>query len=445
MKKIIALILCAVILVALAACGSLPSSISSLTSQPTPSPTAAPSESTEPLADDPTPVHDENVKMWINLDIPSALDEITATAWMIAKAEDHEFTFYMGQSFTIDEVSNENGILEWDDGYTIDGYYITVPAETGDIISVKYHGGNWDYRSFLKPETVALIGPAGWHPRKFLFPDDVSDQIRIKVTGLSDYTVVNGEYDGRDGTWTYYSVKSPSFENYSATLIAFREGTYFTTPDKTVYCLDEADVEKAVEIHDYIVDVLKYYNGILYSDYKKEQQNEKVTVISYSTGEGGMYYEDGLMILHSIFANINEDDGTKEGMAHEFGHLWANGAAFNWEDWLNETCANWSARLYLLHSGQQDVFERIIAGDIEKSAGQPPIKTADGRHPGDTHAKGAVLFYEIYQEYCGAETIAKLLNIFVSLEEKNTDNFIAEVRVQVGDEVADYIQAGLLV
>lgn len=127
-------------------------------------------------------------------------------------------------------------------------------------------------------------------------------------------------------------------------------------------------------------------------------------------------------------------------MAHE----WCSGSKYNsWEDWLNETTAEWSALLYALHIDNAALFDFIINKNLSLYDSLPPIKTIDGSRPDGVHSKGTVLFYRIYLRY-GAYVVRKLVQIFAALSEKTTSEFIHAVRKKVSLDVAAFIENGIL-
>ncbi len=64
--------------------------------------------------------------------------------------------------------------------------------------------------------------------------------------------------------------------------------------------------------------------------------------------------------------------------AHELAHEWCSGAnCVSWEDWLNETTAEWSMLLYCLDRGKTDIFDAMIGEHMAKA----PANKNRGRQP----------------------------------------------------------------
>ncbi len=129
--------------------------------------------------------------------------------------------------------------------------------------------------------------------------------------------------------------------------------------------------------------------------------------------------------------------------AHETAHNWCHGADTNsWEDWLNETTAEWAALLFALKSNNKKLFNQILMPKINCYPNLPSIRTTNGSRPAGVHDKGTVLFYKIYLE-TNFETMEKVLRCFTDLRIKNTHNFIKRLRHKGLLRAADIIEQGL--
>ncbi|MDE7289631.1 MAG: hypothetical protein K2N71_09060, partial [Oscillospiraceae bacterium] len=129
--------------------------------------------------------------------------------------------------------------------------------------------------------------------------------------------------------------------------------------------------------------------------------------------------------------------------SHEMAHTLCMGADVgSWEDWLNETTAEWSMLLYCLDRNKTEIFDAMIAEHTEKFPEFPPIKTADGSHPEGVHTKGTIVFYELYKAF-GAETIKSIIRIFVDLDVKTTANLLDKMKALGLNEAAEMLEKNL--
>lgn len=184
--------------------------------------------------------------------------------------------------------------------------------------------------------------------------------------------------------------------------------------------------------------IVEYYTH-LYGNSKLNNTN--IVILSKDNNYGG-YFRKSLI----VFGGIQEDhDGIVHLLAHEIAHSWCQGAKTDsWEDWLNETFAEWSALLYELEVPNNiNKFEEVI---LEKEAKfqHKPIKTEDLSRPSDVHDNGV---YRLYKLYClhGKEAIKNILRAFDSLDIKTTDNLILKLKensetVMLSDYISDMIK-----
>ncbi|MBD5138520.1 MAG: M1 family metallopeptidase [Ruminococcus sp.] len=255
----------------------------------------------------------------------------------------------------------------------------------------------------------------------------------LTVSGCEDYFLVKGEFDG--SLWHY------SAGEWDMNIIIYRKSKLQTVSGKyiSIYYADNSLNEAADFSKNIFEDVLDYYTKELF---RKEYSggHMEMACLYPALTSGGAYKRDGLIVCISPGTDEKEAVGVN---AHEMAHTWCSGADVgSWEDWLNETTAEWSMLLYCLDRNKTEIFDAMIAEHMEKSPGFPPIKTADGSRPEGVHTKGTVLFYKLYKTF-GAETIKSAIRIFVGLEAKTTEKLLAEMRAQGLSESAGVLEKGL--
>jgi hypothetical protein len=171
-------------------------------------------------------------------------------------------------------------------------------------------------------------------------------------------------------------------------------------------------------------DILRFYNGKLFEQH--ELSILDIACVSPALTVGGAYRRKDLIFLTSIDENELRFEGL---LAHETAHEWCVGAdASPWEDWLNETTAEWASLLYALEHDNDDLFHLILDETLEAVSknNYPPIKTVDGSRSDGVHYKGTVLFYDIYKKY-RKDVLTKMIRGFTDLEIKTTENYINQI------------------
>ncbi len=265
-------------------------------------------------------------------------------------------------------------------------------------------------------------------------PCELSQTVSIstELTGCGDYFLVKGEFDG---DWWRYSAGE-----WDMNLILYRKSVLKTVSGKhiDIYYADGSLNGAAEFSKNVFEDVLDYYTKELFQGgYDKHTE---MACLYPALTSGGAYKRDGLIVC------ISPGNDEKEAVtvnAHELAHEWCSGAdCGSWEDWLNETTAEWSMLLYCLDRGKTDIFDAMIGEHLAKAPGLPTIKTDDGSRPEGVHTKGTVLFYELFKAF-GAETIKSIIKIFIRLDMKTTERLLDEMRNQGLSEAAAALEKGL--
>jgi len=171
-----------------------------------------------------------------------------------------------------------------------------------------------------------------------------------------------------------------------------------------------------------------------------------IVSLGLETGSGA-YFRKELMVIDKI--DVSEDkEKIRQSviglLGHELGHNWFTGADITtWEDWLNETGAEWAALLYILSLNEKEFFENHISKAKENYKDTPVIKSLDGKRPNDgVHTRGVMMFYEIYREY-GIEVITTILKGLIELNKHTTENFLVELKNKIGSDIPNKIEQSL--
>ena len=301
----------------------------------------------------------------------------------------------------------------------------------GDFDSVKicYGGQINGWHNIITDDIIEVNRYGVW------LPCELSQAVSIsaEISGCEKYFLVKGGFDG--GTWRYGAGE------WDMNLILYRKSVLKNVSGKhiDIYYAD-GSLKVAAEFSKNIFeDVLDYYTTELFRrDYSKHTE---MACLYPALTSGGAYKRDGLIVC------ISPGTDEKEAItvnAHELAHEWCTGADVgSWEDWLNETTAEWSMLLYCLDRNKTDIFNKMIAEHIEKYSELPPIKTADGSRPEGVHTKGTVVFYELYKAF-GAETVKSVIRLFAGLDVKTTERLLGKMREQGLTEAAEMLGTHLI-
>lgn len=296
-------------------------------------------------------------------------------------------------------------------------------------VSISYSGKISGWHNIITGNIIELNRYGVWFPCELPF---AAENI-VTVNGCEEYFLVKGEADG--SLWHYRG------SEWDCNIILYKKSVLKTVTGEHIgiYYAD-GSLDSAAEFSKSIFeDVLAYYTKELFgTEYKKHTD---MACLYPALTSGGAYKREGLIVCISPGKDEKEAVGVN---AHELAHEWCTGADVgSWEDWLNETTAEWSMLLYCLDRNKTDIFKAMINEHMQKAGGFPPIKTANGSHPEGVHTKGTVLFYELYKAF-GAETVKLIIRIFVSLGVKTTEKLLEEMRTQGLSEAAEVLEKGLV-
>ena len=299
-----------------------------------------------------------------------------------------------------------------------------------DISSVKicYGGKINGWHNIITDNIIELNRYGVWFPCELSCGVNTS----VEISDCVEYFLVKGEFDG--GLWRY------SADEWDMNIILYRKSVLKTVSGKhiSIYYADNSLDGDAEFSRNVFEDVLEYYTKELFNrDYVKHTE---MACLYPALTSGGAYKRDGLIVCISPGTDEKEAIGVN---AHELAHEWCSGADVgSWEDWLNETTAEWSMLLYCLDRNKTEIFEAMTAEHLAKAPEFPPIKTADGSRPEGVHTKGTAVFYELYKAF-GKETIKSVIRIFVDLDVKTTEKLLEKMAALGLNEAADFLDKKL--
>jgi aminopeptidase N len=170
---------------------------------------------------------------------------------------------------------------------------------------------------------------------------------------------------------------------------------------------------------------------------------------------GGGYARPGLIVLSDL-TELTEPERHADFLrflGHEIGHLWWRGALTSgWEDWLNESFAEYSALLLLRNQFGEDEFQTRLAQKRGMIDGTAPIwgfergntSTAQQRSEVETilYSKGPLLLHEL-AERVGRSAFLDWCHALVDREIRTTDGALALLREQEGAETGQWFEDNL--
>lgn len=297
---------------------------------------------------------------------------------------------------------------------------------TDVIFSFHYHGSLDGYFLFMQENIYHFSYYNGWYPTDF----DILEDYDIFLYHDDTYQLINGTYIPDQKCWYYTTKHQKSFKDCNIILVC--QDTYHIENDgiQLYYFEPHYQVEMEKFIQKYAA-IRQYYLQL----YSRNAIEDTTIVFLPEKYQIGGYKRDHLIVFSELSQNIDEE---LHRLAHEMAHAYACGAnTQSWEDWLNETHAEWSALLYELEN-EPELFQKSISRFLTHSL-PPSLKPLDGHRPDDVHETGANIYYQIYLKF-GIDNIKMLLQTFDCITTKDTQTFLKAVSLK-NKNISQFIQS----
>ncbi|GEM_PF-5662135 len=164
-----------------------------------------------------------------------------------------------------------------------------------------------------------------------------------------------------------------------------------------VYYIQRENEEQSKEISKYSREILNIFKTF------GEIKSKRLSVFIAPRDNGGGYCRPGVIVLTP---NDKKQDeiGYFKYIAHELAHLWwLKANVSTWEDWLNESFAEYSALLALREVFGEEAFSKLITQYQSKSKGLPAIKgieRSDSKAWEVLYIKGPLVLYNLEKAKC---------------------------------------------
>ncbi|MTI48694.1 M1 family aminopeptidase [Sporosalibacterium faouarense] len=191
---------------------------------------------------------------------------------------------------------------------------------------------------------------------------------------------------------------------------------------------------------------LKSTQGIIvaYSDIFGKIDNQEMKIVYAKRKKGGGYARKDFIVLSS---RLDDNISSFKSLAHELAHLWwKNAPTDTWEDWLNESFAEYSALLAIKKELGEKHFIELIKSKQESIEGLPSIKGIQRDHEkaySVLYDKGCILLYRL-ENKIGHDRF-KLLFMLIN-EEKvdSTEKFLSLLSKVTDKKIVKWFEKELI-
>jgi len=291
----------------------------------------------------------------------------------------------------------------------------------------------------LTAEWVELGLYTPWFPWD---PYGGSFTYEVELSIDSNYIVVGtGKVDSQtDGVWTLCS-SQPVQDITIAAAPRLRSIVERTGQVKLkLYFIEGQDISIVKSVMEDAVWIL----GFLQNWFGDEKEERSIDVVASPRVKGGGYARPGLIMMSDLSkAHAGSHNILFKWLAHEFAHLWWAGAAVDtWEDWLNESFAEYSALVAVEKRFGEARLTELVSNMRKKLAGLPPIlglNRTDENAYSVLYIKGALLVYDLEQQI-GRDKMTVLLRRRLREQVVTTNGFLTLLRDTVGIELAQQFE-----
>ncbi len=207
------------------------------------------------------------------------------------------------------------------------------------------------------------------------------------------------------------------------------------TTIETVYTsFPKKDINSIIETSQSVLD---YFGEI----YPKQDEAYIKFVVKHSASGGG-YNRKNFISLRIKEYGLS----TQKTIAHEVAHFWATGAdSTTWEDWLNESFAEYSALLYIRDRIGKEEFNTMIKKNKEYAKNTPPIwgfNRSGNNAYRVLYLKGALILNELYNKI-GSRKFIEILKLKANKETNNTNDFLNMLEQQTSKRTRNWLENAL--
>ena len=306
------------------------------------------------------------------------------------------------------------------------------------IINVEYTTPVEGWCNLISEDLVAISLYSHALPNNL--PEYIQDSICYLGKGFENYEIYKAYKDETTGS---YAKKTKNLFGETVNIIGIRKEIYRTyRQDKfQVIYREGSKCDGLCNSLSIGVEAFHYFSRI----YPAREMSEMNIIVLGNGDMGGAYIRNNMIVMGEppeAEATVQMTEmRTYQLFAHELGHIWfCRADVTTFEDWLNETGAEWSQLLFLLETGKEDLFHQLMEWryDEQRRVGEP-IRPKDLHHPATVHTSGTVLFYLIYKKY-GKEAVIKILQILSRMEQQNTEDFLMNIATEYSAEIAEFIR-----
>jgi hypothetical protein len=306
--------------------------------------------------------------------------------------------------------------------------------ETGPSLTIAYggeiRGDIAQYNNGIYSDFILLTDYAPWFPSPVTH---IEMGVRAQIKAVEDFIFLNASYDDGLGCWIHEGQMLLGVRNHMIETAKYGETEFYVIyydPDET----------EAAQMHTQLaLKCLEFYENKLLM---RKMPSKRIGFVrpSHPINTGWGFIREGITVFGGkLSAQVTD---AAYAIAHEMGHLWSIGAPLNWEDWLNESFAEYGAFLFLEKQFGKTEYEfrieKLLQVNKEHFA-NASIKPDDNNdRPLSVHTKGAIVLNNMRNAF-GYTTVVDTIRCFDKLKDKSTANLLNEMKKAGMSDVAEWL------
>jgi hypothetical protein len=287
--------------------------------------------------------------------------------------------------------------------------------------------GTWGVNKITNSYTeLGLYTP--WYP----FIPNVDVTYKIKVLGKNSYKIASiGTIEHAKGNYLIDSkAKQKSILLFSSKEI-FNPIIKEDNINIKISYFKKEHKEFASLIAKQTKQILKYYNTIL----PPLENNKIFNIFIANRDKGGSYARVNSIIMQYVDNYLSKENRLLKSLAHEIAHLWwCKASVDSWEDWLNESFAEYFALLSLKELIGKNHFKNLIEDKEATINNLPPIRNLSRKDPKAfdvLYNKGAFILNE-FANTVGKEAFLLMCNDIINKNITTTETLLNYVSNKFG-------------
>lgn len=354
-------------------------------------------------------------------------------------------TFLLSKNSVINEISSTNANIKYEfDTASASPMYIPDGKNLIVIKSEKDAGNQSlliDYRlnasqingwakSFTE-DWIELNMYSGWYPvfwgnskAKFVIHIDSA----YSVTG-SGIVTKKENYWEIVKPWSSFDNVIVASKNLKSKILNISSG--YIQVDYNNSGFSDADADSVINECKYSLNLYEKFFGKTDSTYLK--------FLIAPFDQGGGYSRKNFIRLGTKNFNLY----TAKGIAHELAHFWwHNASTSTWEDWLNESFAEYCVLLYLRKRIGLNEYQQLIEEYKSRTENSPPIWGIDRNSPDSytvLYEKGSLILCE-FEEKIGKDKFLNFLKDIMLNKISTTDDLLVLMENKLSKEISTWFE-----